>query len=95
MPEIHVDTEEIVRVWQDARKQLAGLLAQKQAAPLDPVRVPDSVRAAVRFHERNCAKIAALNELLTQGNQTIVAVKFRTPTEYPQRSRRFWLGYEL
>jgi wobble nucleotide-excising tRNase len=77
LAQIHIDTTRVVRDWQAARDQLAALLTQKRAAPLDAVAFPDSVRASVQQHEINLADIAAINQQLTQENQVIAAVKQR------------------
>lgn len=83
LPPIQVDTAAIVRDWLAARDQLAALLTQKRAAPLDVVAVPDAVRASVQLHEANLAAIAAINQQLTQENQTIAAVKQRAANANP------------
>jgi wobble nucleotide-excising tRNase len=70
IPSIQIDTDSIIRDWQAARDQLAVLLALKRAAPLDPVAVPD-------------AAIAAINQQLTQANQSIAAVKQRAANANP------------
>lgn len=83
LPQIEIDTARVVRDWQAARDQLAELLTQKRAAPLDAVTVPDAVRASVQQHETNLAAIAAINQQLTQVNQVIAAVKQRAATANP------------
>ena len=83
LPPIQIDTATIVRDWQAARNQLAALLAQKRAAPLDAVAVPDAVRAAVQLHETNLAAIDAINQQMTQANQAIAAVKQRAANANP------------
>lgn len=80
LPTLQIDTAAIVRDWQTARDQLAALLTQKRAAPLDVVAVPDAVRESVLLHEANLAAIAVTNQQLIQANQTIAAVKQRTAT---------------
>lgn len=83
LPQIQIDTARVVRDWQAARDQLAALLTQKRAAPLDAVAVPDAVRASVQQHETNLAAIAAINQQLTQENQVIAAVKQRAANANP------------
>jgi wobble nucleotide-excising tRNase len=78
LPQIHIDTARVVRDWQAARDQLAALLTQKRAAPLDAVPFPDAVRGSVQKHEINLAALAAINQQLTQENQDIAAVKQRS-----------------
>lgn len=75
IPEVQIDTAAIIRDWQAARDQLAALLAQKQASPLDPVVIPEGVHMSVQLHVGNIASIVALNQQLTQANQAIAAVK--------------------
>lgn len=77
LPPIQIDTPTIIRDWQEARNQLAALLTQKRASPLDPVAMPGTVRAAVLLHDTNIAAIGAINQHLTQANQIIAAVKQR------------------
>ena len=83
LPPIQIDTAAIVRDWLAARDQLASLLTQKRAAPLDAVAAPDAVRASVQLHETNLAAIAVLNQQLNQDNQAIVAVKQRAANANP------------
>ena len=83
LPPVQIDTATIVRDWQAARNQLAALLAEKRAAPLDAVAVPDAVRAAVQLHEAHLATVAAVNQQLTQANQAIAAVKQRAANANP------------
>jgi wobble nucleotide-excising tRNase len=83
LPPIHIDTAAIVRVWEAARDQLSALLAQKRAAPLEAVTVPDAVRSALQLHEANLIAIAEINRQLTQANQEISAVKQRAANANP------------
>ncbi|MHB1200949.1 MAG: AAA family ATPase, partial [Polaromonas sp.] len=83
IPEMQIDTAAIVRDWQAARDQLAALLAQKQASPLDPVVVTESVHMSVQLHVGNIASIVALNQQLTQANQAIATVKHRAANANP------------
>lgn len=83
LPPIQIDMVTIVRDWQAARDQLAALLTQKRAAPLDVVAVPDAVRAAIQLHENNLAAIGAINQQLTQASQAIAAVKQRAANANP------------
>lgn len=83
IPPIQIDTTAIVRDWQAARDQLAALIGQKRAAPLDVVPLPDAVRSAVLLHEANLAAIAAINQQLIQANQAIAAVKQRATNANP------------
>lgn len=82
-PPIQIDTAAIVRDWQVARDQLAALLTQKRAAPLDAVPISDAVRSSVQLHAANLATIAAINQQLTQANQAIAAVKQRAANANP------------
>lgn len=82
-PPIQFDTAAFVRDWLAARDQLAALLTQKRAAPLDAVAIPDAVRSSVQLHEGNLAAIAAINQQLTQENQAIAAVKQRAANANP------------
>lgn len=83
IPDMQIDTAAIVRDWQAARNELAALLTQKQASPLDPVMVPDKACAAVQLHDTNVATIATLSQQLTQANQAIAAAKQRAANANP------------
>lgn len=83
LPQIQLDTASIVRDWQAARDQLAALLLQKRAAPLEPIAVPEATRAAVRLHDANLVVIATINRELTLSNQAIAAVKERAAVANP------------
>jgi len=83
LPPIQIDTAAVARDWLAARNQLAALLAQKRAAPLDQIAIPEAVREAVRLHETNLAAMAAINQQLTQENKAIAAVKQRAANANP------------
>lgn len=83
LPRLQIDTTTILRDWRAARGQLVTLLAQKRAAPLDVVTIPDAVRSAVQLHQTNLAAIAGINQQLAQANQVIAAVKQRAANANP------------
>ena len=83
LPVLSIDTAAIIRDRQEVRNSLASLLMQKQASPLDPVAIPDDVRAASQVHDANIAVVAALNQQLAQANQAIAAVKQRAANANP------------
>lgn len=83
LPPMQIDTATILRDWQAARDQLAALLTQKRAAPLDPGAVPDAVHVAVQLHDANLIAIAEVNQQLAQANAAIAAVKQRAAIANP------------
>jgi len=83
LPPIQIDSAAIIRDWQAARQQLTALLTQKRAAPLDAVAVSETARSAIQLHEINLVAITAINQQLTQANQTIAAIKQRIVNASP------------
>jgi wobble nucleotide-excising tRNase len=75
VPEIEVDTAEIVRDWNTARNAVAEALRKKQAAPLEPMSIDDAIRAAVAMYEQHRRHIADLSDRLMRTNEAIGIVK--------------------
>jgi len=75
VPEIEVDTAEIVRDWNTARNAVAEALRKKQAAPLEPMSIDDAIRAAVAIYEQHRRRIADLSDRLMRTNEAIGIVK--------------------
>jgi wobble nucleotide-excising tRNase len=75
VPEIVVDTAQIVRDWGAAREAIAAALRGKQAAPLEAVALREPVRAAVARYESHRQRVAALSDSLIRVNETIEVVK--------------------
>jgi len=75
VPEIEVDTAEIVRDWNTARDAVAEALREKQAAPLEPISIDDDIRAAVATYEQHRRRIADLSGRLMRTNEDIGIVK--------------------
>jgi len=75
IPEIEVNTAEIVRDWNTARAAVAEALRKKQAAPLEPISVDDTIRAAVATYEQHRRRIAELSERFVRTNESIGIVK--------------------
>ena len=78
LPQLEVDTVTVIRDWNAARDNLLVLLSEKQAAPLDPVVIPDNVRALIQTYEAHRTALTATNHHLQGANQTI-AVNTRDP----------------
>ena len=83
LPQLEIDTATVVRDWQAARDRLLELLAAKQSAPLDPILIPDAVRAEVQNYEAHRSALVVTNQQLQQSNQTIAAVKQRAAASNP------------
>ncbi len=84
VPEIELETAEIVRHWNRAWNAVADALRQKQAAPLEPMAIEDDVRTAVTAYERHRQQIAALSDSLTRANEIISVVKEQAAGADPQ-----------
>ena len=83
LPQLEVDTVAIIRDWNAARDNLVMLLTEKQAAPLDPVVIPDNVRTLIQTYEAHRTALIATNQRLQEANQTIAAVKQRAAIANP------------
>jgi wobble nucleotide-excising tRNase len=77
VPEIVVDTAAIVREWRSAREAVAAALVAKQAAPLEPMTLPQGARDAVTAYEAHRQRIAQLSAALQQANAAILLTKER------------------
>ncbi len=72
-----IDTASIVRDWSAARDMVVTALADKQAAPLERMRLSDELYALVAAYEAHRATIAGFNELLREANQAIAVARER------------------
>lgn len=84
VPQIEVDTAEVVRDWIAARDAVARALRQKQAAPLEAMAVDEAVRTALEAYEGHRQRIAALSDSLTRANEAIGVVKEQAAGADPQ-----------
>jgi wobble nucleotide-excising tRNase len=88
VPVFAMDTAAIVRDWQTARDAIAGVLAAKQAAPLEPSTLPPEVRAAVAAYEAHRQQIVAISNALGQANESARLVKEQAATADPHAIAR-------
>jgi wobble nucleotide-excising tRNase len=80
VPAFEVDTAAVALAWKEARDAVAGLLNQKQAAPLDPICVDELTRAKLASYKDASDTVgAAIRNLLDQ-NHEIALVKERART---------------
>ena len=77
LPEFKLDTEELARVWTDARTHLLSLLDKKAGALLDAVVFDGQTESAVAAFQSAAAWIADLSRSLLAANDDIVKVKSR------------------
>lgn len=75
LPEIVVDTAEIVRDWSAAREAVTAALRQKQAAPLEAIVLTEPAREAVATYESHRQRVADLSDRLIRANEAIEVVK--------------------
>lgn len=75
VPEIDLDTAEIVRCWSAARDALAASLRRKQVAPLEAMALEEPARRALAVYESHRQRIAALSDSLISANEAIGVVK--------------------
>ena len=75
LPELSIDTAEVVRAWNAAREGVLAALALKQASPLERLELGDDVRSAIIAYEAHKQSIAQLTAKLTAANQDIRVVQ--------------------
>ena len=78
VPHVGVDTVVTVGLWVAAQQAVAQVLAAKQAAPLEPMSLPESALTAIGAYETAKAAIAVRSDALMSCNATIQLVKERT-----------------
>lgn len=80
VPEITLDTAQIVRAWKTAREAVMAQLAAKQAAPLERLKLSEETRNLIATYETHRTSIIAINEQLRIANTSIDTVKERIAT---------------
>ncbi|MCY3003117.1 MAG: AAA family ATPase [Planctomycetota bacterium] len=80
VPEITLDTADLVSKWRDAREAILAALRAKQAAPLDPVSLSAAAREAIAHFESSREAVLALNASLAASNAAIALVKEQATT---------------
>jgi wobble nucleotide-excising tRNase len=83
LPEIAIDTATIVRDWRSAREAVAAALTAKQAAPLEPMMLPQEAQAAVTAYQAQRQAIAVLSSALQQANEAIRVAKVQAAAGNP------------
>ena len=84
VPEIIIDTEQVVRDWDAARKAVVAALRQKQAAPLEVIALEKTALDSVRTFGGHRGHIAAVGEGLIRANETISLIKKEADGANPQ-----------
>lgn len=79
-PEIAVDTAAITGSWQEARDQIAALLASKQRSPMDRLDITNEARASVSAYEAQRQLVGRLNVELQTANASIAVIKEQAAT---------------
>ena len=75
VPEVTLDTAAIARAWKAARDGVVALLERKQAAPLEPIEISESLMEAIRVYEELRTQVSALSTSLQQANASVRLVK--------------------
>lgn len=75
VPDVAIDTAEIVRDWTSATNAIEAVLGSKQGAPLERSTLSEEVRNVVATYEAHRQAVAALNQQLQQTNVAIQVVK--------------------
>jgi wobble nucleotide-excising tRNase len=77
VPEVAIDTAEIVRAWKVARDQVAQAMRKKQAAPLEPHKLDATAAKAIESYEAARKAVEAKSSTLGATNASIELVKER------------------
>jgi wobble nucleotide-excising tRNase len=80
VPEIEIDTANILRNWTAARDAVLTVLRAKAAAPLEAMILPHEAVAAVETFAQDARAIAAMSETLTGCNRQIAIIKEQAAT---------------
>lgn len=75
IPPFAVDTALIAQDWNSARDAIVTLITEKQATPLERIKIPEEARSAVSRYEGWRQSIAVQNTALQQANTGIPLVK--------------------
>jgi wobble nucleotide-excising tRNase len=77
VPEIALESEQLMSEWEAARDAVIALLEAKRAAPLDRMEMPQGVRVAIESLDAGRRAVETLNERLQHANDAIQVVKER------------------
>ncbi len=79
-PEFGFETVAFANTWRTTYDQVRTLVERKQAAPLEPVALPEDLRQSVRDHSTNAQVLHDLNPQMTEANAQIALVRERLGT---------------
>jgi wobble nucleotide-excising tRNase len=83
VPEIILDTADIVTKWQAARDAVVAALATKEMAPLDRMQLTGAARNAIAAYQTSRQSVLDLNESFQEANARIQQVKQQAATANP------------
>jgi len=75
IPEVNLDTADIVRNWVAVRDAVLTILSAKAAAPLERMELQAEVLAAVQVYDARRNEVVALSDALQAANPAIAIVK--------------------
>lgn len=75
VPQVVIDTAEIVRTWREAREAVASELEAKRGAPLDRRVLPEAAMRAFEAYETHRQRVVELGDRLEHANDAIRLVK--------------------
>lgn len=75
IPDIHVDTAAVVRVWTAAREIVLEILRAKAVSPLEPMQLPDNAVEAIAALDEQRRSVADTFEKFLACNEAIKTVK--------------------
>jgi wobble nucleotide-excising tRNase len=77
VPEIRIDTREVIDRWRTSHNGIVALLEEKQASPLERMEVPEALRMTVAAFARSRETVVTLSEQLQRANAAIRQIKER------------------
>jgi wobble nucleotide-excising tRNase len=79
-PEFGFDTVALANTWRTAYDQMLTLVERKQAAPLEPIALPEDVGRLVRDHAVNAQMLRDFDTQITEADAQIALVRERLGT---------------
>lgn len=84
VPEITIDTRQIVEDWDTARQAVVAALLRKQAAPLEAITLEETALDSIRTFQGHCECVKSISKNLIRANQRIDGIKRSAAEANPQ-----------
>ena len=83
IPDITIDSTAIATDWRMAHSAISDLLDQKRKAPLNSIKISETVQSLVAVYAARIDEIVQMNQQLAIANQTIAKIKQRAAVANP------------